>query len=153
MGFAKAVSKKENETVAWQQRERNYLTELCREHGIEVELLGVQRESLSLPEYKSAMEKVAILEQQAEELHAQIEELEEKEQKNQEILAKHDLRAKDLKSISGEAEMETKKVKSMALAVNNFFGGEEYVKVKKEKKRGGKPLPGRLSVDFAPDII
>ena len=27
MGFAKAVSKKENETVAWQQRERAYLTE------------------------------------------------------------------------------------------------------------------------------
>ena len=30
MGFAKAVSKKENETVAWQQRERAYLTDLCR---------------------------------------------------------------------------------------------------------------------------
>ena len=131
MGFAKAVSKKENETVAWQQRERNYLTELCREHGIEVELLGVQRENLSLPEYKAAMQKVAVLEQQAEELHVQIEELEEKEQKNQEILSKHDLRAKDLKAISEEAEMETKKVKSMALAVNNFFGSEEYVKVKK----------------------
>ena len=85
MGFAKAVSKKENETVAWQQRERNYLTELCKEHGIEVEMLGVQRENLSLPEYKSAMQKVAILEQQAEELHVQIEELEEKEQKNQDL--------------------------------------------------------------------
>ena len=131
MGFTKAVSKKENETIAWQQRERNYLTELCREHGIEVELLGVQRENLSLPEYKVAMQKVAVLEQQAEELHAQIEELEEKERKNQEILLKYDLRAKDLKSISEEAEMENKKVKSMALAVNNFFGSEEYVKVKK----------------------
>lgn len=107
------------------------MTELCKEHGIEVEILGVQRENLSLPEYKSAMQKVAVLEQQAEELHAQIEELEEKEQKNQEILSKHDLRAKDLKSISEEAEMETKKVKSMALTVNNFFGSEEYVKVKK----------------------
>ena len=40
MGFAKAVSKKENETVAWQQRERAYLTDLCREKGIDIEVLG-----------------------------------------------------------------------------------------------------------------
>ena len=33
MGFAKAVSRKQNETVAWQERERKYLTELCRELG------------------------------------------------------------------------------------------------------------------------
>ena len=39
MGFAKAVSKKENETVAWQQRERAYLTDLCREKGIDIEVL------------------------------------------------------------------------------------------------------------------
>lgn len=36
MGFAKAVSKTKNETVAWQERERSYLTELCKEHGIEI---------------------------------------------------------------------------------------------------------------------
>ena len=56
MGFAKAVSKKENETVAWQQRERAYLTELCQEKGIDVEVLGVQRDNLTLPEYKAAMQ-------------------------------------------------------------------------------------------------
>lgn len=39
MGFAKAVSKKENETVAWQARERAYLTELCNQHGIEIEMV------------------------------------------------------------------------------------------------------------------
>ena len=54
-GFAKAVSKKENETVAWQQRERAYLTDLCREKGIDIEVLGIQRDSLTLPEYKAAM--------------------------------------------------------------------------------------------------
>ena len=68
MGFAKAVSKKENETVAWQQRERAYLTELCQEKGIDVEVLGVQRDNLTLPEYKAAMQKVEALEQQAEEM-------------------------------------------------------------------------------------
>lgn len=55
MGFAKAKSKKENETVAWQKREREYLTGLCAEHGIEIEVLGEKRPSLSLPEYKQAM--------------------------------------------------------------------------------------------------
>jgi len=65
MGFAKAVSRKQNETVAWQEREREYLTELCREQGIEIEVLGVQRDNLSLSEYKAAMREVEELEQQA----------------------------------------------------------------------------------------
>ena len=65
MGFEKAVSRKQNETVAWQEREREYLTELCREQGIEIEVLGIQRDNLSLPEYKAAMREVEDLEQQA----------------------------------------------------------------------------------------
>ena len=65
MGFAKAVSRKQNETVAWQEREREYPTELCREQGIEIEVLGIQRDNLSLPEYKAAMREVEQLEQQA----------------------------------------------------------------------------------------
>ncbi|MCI9035803.1 MAG: hypothetical protein HFJ08_17575 [Lachnospiraceae bacterium] len=44
-GCVWAVSRKQNETVAWQEREREYLTELCREHGIEIKVLGVQRGS------------------------------------------------------------------------------------------------------------
>ncbi len=65
MGFAKAVSRKQNETVAWQERERAYLTNLCREQGIEIEVLGIQRDNLSLPEYKAAMREVEELEHQA----------------------------------------------------------------------------------------
>lgn len=145
MGFAKAVSKKENETVAWQARERAYLTELCNQHGIEIEVLGVQRDNLSLPEYKAAMQEVAILEQQAQEMEEhneelmeqaqklaeQVDKLEEMDKNNQEILAKHDLRASTLKTISKEVNAEIKKTKSMAVPVNNIFGGEEYVKIKK----------------------
>lgn len=145
MGFAKAVSKKENETVAWQARERAYLTELCNEHGIEIETLGVKRDNLSLPEYKAAMQEVATLEQQAQEIethneelatHAQklaeqVEKLEKQEKNNKAILAKHDLRASTLKTISKEVDAETEKTKSMAVPVNNLFGGEEYVKIKK----------------------
>ena len=77
MGFAKAVSRKQNETVAWQERERGYLTELCREKGIEIEVLGVQRDNLSLPEYKTAMREVEELEQQAVTLDRQNEILEQ----------------------------------------------------------------------------
>ena len=71
MGFAKAVSRKQNETVAWQERERKYLTELCRERGIDIEVLGIQRDNLSLPEYKAVMREVEELEQQAEALDSQ----------------------------------------------------------------------------------
>ena len=77
MGFAKAVSRKQNETVAWQEREREYLTELCKEQGIEIEVLGVQRDNLSLPEYKAAMREVEELEQKAEVLDKQKEILEQ----------------------------------------------------------------------------
>ena len=173
MGFAKAVSRKQNETVAWQEREREYLTELCREQGIEIEVLGVQRDNLSLPEYKAAMREVEELEQQAvvldkrnealeqqnddlaqktvelrgqvqemevqnnelvlqaQKLTEQIEEAEEKEKAAKEVLAKHDLRAETFKMISKEVAAETKNMKSVAVPVTNFFGSEEYVKVKK----------------------
>lgn len=145
MGFAKAVSKKENETVAWQQRERSYLTDLCREKGIDIEVLGIQRDNLTLPEYKAAMREVEALEQQAEEMEIhnkalatqagdlakQIDELEARDKSNQELLEKHDLRATTLKTISKEVDAETKNMKSIAIPVNNLFGGEEYVKVKK----------------------
>ena len=145
MRFAKAVSKKENETVAWQQRERAYLTELCQEKGIDVEVLGVQRDNLTLPEYKAAMQKVEKLEhqavkieennqrlvEQAEKLVDQIARLDEKEKDNKDVLKKHDLRADTLKTIAKETEKDTKKLKSAAVPVSNIFGGEEYVKVKK----------------------
>ena len=145
MGFAKAVSRKQNETVAWQERERAYLTELCAEHGIEIETLGVKRDNLSLTEYKAAMRKVETLEEQAEqmkcqnqelaayteELFKEIRELEKKESSNRDILKQHDLRAAELKLMEREAEAETRKINSAAVPVGNLFGGEEYVKVKK----------------------
>lgn len=145
MGFAKAVSKKENETVAWQQRERAFLTELCQEKGIDVEVLGIQRDNLSLPEYKAAMRKVEKLEhqaveidennqrlaEQAEKLVDQIAKLDEKEKDNKNVLKKYDLRADTLKTIAKETEKDTKKLKSAAIPVSNIFGSEEYVKVKK----------------------
>ena len=77
MGFVKAVSRKQNETVAWQEQEREYLTELCREQGIEIEVLGVHRDNLPLPEYKAAMHEVEELKQQSVALDRQNEILEQ----------------------------------------------------------------------------
>lgn len=152
MGFAKAISKKQNETVAWQERERAYLTKLCMEQGIEIEMLGIKRDNLSLPEYKEAMRKVESLEAEAEkldlqngtleqenetlakqmeELAGQIEEMEQEKNKTQKLIDKHELTAKTLKIISKEVEAETGKMKSAAVPINTLFGGEEYVKVKK----------------------
>ena len=67
----------------------------------------------------------------AEELAKQIDELEARDKSNQELLERHDLRATTLKTISKEVDAETKNIKSVAIPVNNLFGGEEYVKVKK----------------------
>ena len=60
-----------------------------------------------------------------------IEKLEKIEKEKQKILDKNELRISTLKTIEKEVGTETKKVKSVAVPVNNFFGREEYVKVKK----------------------
>lgn len=48
--------------------EREYLTELAREHGIEITVKGVERPGLSLPEYKEAMTEIGDMREQAAEL-------------------------------------------------------------------------------------
>ena len=68
MGFDKAKSRNEKETVAWQKKEREYLTELCWEQGIEIDVLGISRDNLTLSEYKVAMRKVESLEEQADKI-------------------------------------------------------------------------------------
>ncbi len=110
MGFAKAVSRKQNETVAWQERERKYLTELCREQGIEIEVLGVQRDNLSLPEYKAAMREVEALEQQAAALDIQNEILEQQnddlEQKTSELCGQ----VQEMKAKNNELVLQAQKL-------------------------------------------
>ncbi len=110
MGFAKAVSRKQNETVAWQERERKYLTELCREQGIEIEVLGVQRDNLSLPEYKAVMREVEQLEQQTVMLDKQKEVLEQQnnnlEQQSSELCG----RVKEMEAQNNELVLQAQKL-------------------------------------------
>lgn len=153
MGFAKAVSRKQNETVAWQERERAFLTELCREQGIEIEVFGIQRENLSLPEYKAAMREVEALEQRTEildsqkerleqqkedleqkttELHGQVQEM---EMQNQELLIQAQELSKQIK------ELETKEKVNQGIfekhdlraSVLKIISKEVEVEIKKKK--------------------
>ncbi len=68
MGIPRAKNKIENETSMWHIREREYLTELARERGIEITEKGVDRPGLSLPEYKEAMSEVGELKEKNAEL-------------------------------------------------------------------------------------
>lgn len=94
MGFAKAVSKKENETLHGNRGSRAYLTELCQEKGIDVEVLGVQSDNLTLPEYKAAMQKVEKLEHQGVTIEENNQRLAEQAEKLADQIAKLERRKK-----------------------------------------------------------
>ena len=71
MGITKAVSKNDTETMHWQQRERDFLSDLCRERGIETETLGIKRDDYSIPEYKKAMREKEAAEAEIEILRSE----------------------------------------------------------------------------------
>ena len=75
MGIEKATSKNDNETMHWQAREREYLTELCAERGIEIETIGIDRDDYTIPEYKAAMKAKEEAEADVEILKAEKNEL------------------------------------------------------------------------------
>lgn len=76
MGIAPAIGKNDNETMHWQQREREFLTGICREHGMEIEILGVDRDDYSIPEYKAAMREKEAAEAEIEILQSEKAEIE-----------------------------------------------------------------------------
>ena len=76
MGIEPAVSKTDKETMHWQQREREYLMEMCRERGLEIEVLGEKRDNYTIPEYKAARQAADALKAELEILHAEKEEAE-----------------------------------------------------------------------------
>ncbi|SHK84058.1 plasmid recombination protein [Hespellia stercorisuis] len=138
MGFAKAVSKKVTETTAWQEREREHLTQLSAERGIEIKVKGEVRDNYSLPEYKEAMRAVEALEEQKIDLEIKTSVLEQtvdriqaKTEKEKAELAKYDLKAETLKTVEKEVNADMKKTKSMAVPTKGILDKEEYVKVKK----------------------
>jgi len=159
MGIEKAKSRMDNETVHWQERERQHLTELCKEHGIEIEILGIDRDDYTIPEYKAAMKakdeaeaEIEILNAEKAELiqvmqvadsniHALDDQLEDKEESLKEIeeriKAAEKIRVENEKKIESFAEddkavaAELDKIQNQATGVPALFGGEPMVKIPK----------------------
>ncbi|MCH3916943.1 MAG: plasmid recombination protein [Spirochaetia bacterium] len=153
MGIAPAVAKTDNETMHWQERERNYLMELCYDRGIEMEILGVDCDSYSIPEYKQAMrekeateaeieilnsEKIEITEAMADidaEISKQQETLHEINERISEAEKKVEVKAKTLDKIldAGKpVDKEISEIREMATVTTPIFGGEPMVKIPKK---------------------
>ena len=160
MGIEPAVSKNDTETMHWQQREREYLMEMCREHGLEVEIIGEKRDNYTIPEYKAARQAADELTAELEILNAEKVEVEavianvdhnlessQKEIDEQEELlkginaqiadAEKKITAKekilDRIIVAGKpVEKEIEEIKSQVSNVPNFLGGEPMVKLPKK---------------------
>lgn len=160
MGIEKATSKMDNETVHWQERERQYLTELCAERGIEIETLGVDRDDYTIPEYKDAMRKKDEAEAEIEILNSEKaeiidfmqaasakaikadDELEDKEEQLKEVderikvaeKQRNENEKKLLDELSDEKAIksEISKIEKQAVDLPNLFGGEQMVKIPKK---------------------
>ena len=160
MGIAPAVSKSDTETMHWQERERAYISELCKEHEIEIEVLGVDRDSYNIPEYKKAMREkeaaeaeIEILNAEKIEVEAVIEnmdrdlesgkmEIEEQKESLKEITdqisdAEKKVAAKEktldkILDAGKPVEKEISEIRAQVSGVANFFGGEPMVKLPKK---------------------
>lgn len=124
MGFEKATGKHENETMAWQKRERTYLKELCEERGIEIEELGIARDNYTLPEYKQIMLETAKLQER-------INELKDQAKADKVTIDKYALEARTLRTIEKAIKENEKSIKGVAVLVRTFLKNDEYVKIKK----------------------
>ena len=154
MGFEKGKSRKDNETIDWQSRERAYLGELCAEQGIEVTVLGVDRDNYSLPEYKEIMWKISEKEAEIEILNSQKEITEselfqlqeeqsefisETEHIREEIeaelenainqLSQYQLTTETMDSVGKSVQSEMRQLKQQAVPVRSLLKKEEYVKI------------------------
>lgn len=68
MGIDSAKSKDDNATIKWQARERGRITEIAKEHGVEIDVLGIKRKDYTIDEYKAIVrdEKQALKQVKAE---------------------------------------------------------------------------------------
>lgn len=101
MGFAKGRGKKDNETIDWQKREREYLTGLCLERGIEIEVLGEDRPSYTLPEYREAIHEAEELKNQNQILSQENKELSES---NAELKEENEMLVEEIQAAVLEAQ-------------------------------------------------
>ena len=105
MGIEPAVSKTDTETMHWQQREREYLMEMCRERGLEVEVLGEKRNNYTIPEYKAAR-------QAADELIAELEILNAEKEETESIIADANEQVSESAELVAESKQQLEEINS-----------------------------------------
>ena len=120
MGIEPAVSKNDTETMHWQQREREYLMEMCRERGLEVEIIGEKRDNYTIPEYKAAR-------QAADELTAELEILNAEKREAESIIADADEQIAESEELVAESRQQLEEI-------NNQIAEKEKVYAACEKK-------------------
>ena len=142
MGFEKATGKYANETMAWQERERVYLSELCRERGIEIVKLEENRADLSLPEYKAAMKKIEDLQEQADEMRTSNSEMLKENIELQEdqthLLEERDALSEENEKLTTKNAKLGKEIKKSNAVKRDF---EQDVRQYRESKRWQLPEP------------
>ena len=157
MGIEPAKGKNDNETMHWQQREREFITNLCRERRLDIEVLGIKRDDYSIPEYKAAMRavdaaeaEIEILNQEKEEIESLFEKSENHVISNIEKISSQEKMLEDINNQIQEAESERCRrldeyetiinavesaeyekqvIKLNSTEVKPLFGGEPVVKV------------------------
>ena len=160
MGIEKATSKIDNETVHWQERERDYLKGLCEERGIEIVTLGVDRDDYTIPKYKAAMKakeeaeaEIEILKSEKAELNQFIQManyeahglavgIDDKEEKLKDIEKRikeaeklridNEKRIQDFADDDKKISNELAKINKEAIGVPNLFGNEPMIKISKK---------------------
>ena len=159
MGIEPAKGKNDNETMHWQQREREHITELCKARGMDIEVLGIERDDYSIPEYKAAMREKEAAEAEIEILRSEKEEatsllessldrigsnleqiedqketLEEIEEQIKEAERKRAAKQAEIRDITNAMKPSTKELKEIEKKVTpipSLFGGEPMVKMPK----------------------
>lgn len=124
MGFEKATGKYANETMAWQEREREYLSGLCLERGIEIVSLDEKRKDLTLPEYRAAMREIEELQEQAEVIRKSNSEMEqindELHQEQADLLEKKELLSEENEKLEKKNARLGKEIKKADATKRDF---------------------------------
>ena len=120
MGIKPAVGKTDTETMHWQQREREYLLEMCRERGLEVEIIGEKRDNYTIPEYKAAR-------QAADELTAELEILNAEKKEAESIIADANEQVAESEDLVAESKQQLEEI-------NNQIAEKEKAYAAYEKK-------------------
>ena len=124
MGFDKAVSKTQNETMEWQIRERDYIQQLCKEKEIFVVKKGEVRDNYSISEYKDAMRAKESVERETVEMKEHLEALAKR-------MKAYSIEADTLPVVKKAIDKEVNEINSSVKITRSLFGNEDMVQVPK----------------------